>query len=88
MIRTAVTSNGKDMHVEVKVGVLHTSRELTVESELSPSDVERLVDEAVTAGKPLRLEDARGSVMIIPSSTLAYVEIGSTKRGGVGFGML
>ncbi|MDO5699674.1 MAG: DUF3107 domain-containing protein [Dermatophilus congolensis] len=76
------------MHVEVKVGVLHTSRELTVESELTPAEVENLVQQAVSGGSALRLEDARGSIVVVPAATLAYVEIGSTKRGGVGFGML
>lgn len=74
--------------MEVKVGVLHTSRELTVESELSPAEVEKLVGAAVQEGVPLRLEDARGNIVVVPPNTLAYVEIGGTKRGGVGFGML
>lgn len=74
--------------MEVKVGVLHTSRELTVESDLGPQEVEKLVEQAIQGMGPLRLEDTRGNVFVVPASTLAYVEIGSTRRGGVGFGML
>lgn len=74
--------------MEVKIGVLHTPRELTIESELSAEEVHGLVDAALTEGKALRLEDQRGSQIIVPAATLAYVEIAGQKRGGVGFGML
>ncbi len=74
--------------MEVKVGVLHTSRELTIESDLAPEAVEALVTQAITTGSPLRLEDTRGNVVLVPAATLAYAEVGSPKRAGVGFGML
>lgn len=74
--------------MEIKVGVQNSSRELSVESALSPEEVQSLVDNALSQGHPLRLEDERGSVVVVPSSAVAYVEIGSPKQRGVGFGML
>ncbi|MBO3129680.1 DUF3107 domain-containing protein [Dermatophilus congolensis] len=74
--------------MEVKIGVLHTTRELSVESTLSHEEVQALVDKAVSQGAPLRLEDEKGRVVVVPAATLGYVEIGSPRKGGVGFGML
>lgn len=74
--------------MEIKVGVQNSSRELSVECELTTEEVQKLVDESITQGTPLRLEDERGSVVVVPAAALAYVEIGSPKQRGVGFGML
>jgi hypothetical protein len=74
--------------VEVKIGVLHTARELALESDETQADVEAAVTQAVAAGTPLRLTDSQGSVVLVPSAHVAYVEIGAPRRGGVGFGTL
>ncbi len=74
--------------MEVKIGVLHAAREISFESKEDPENIEAAVIAAVASGKPLRLLDERGSVIIVPVSNLGYIEIGAAKRGGVGFGTL
>jgi hypothetical protein len=75
--------------VEIKIGVQHANRELTVESALSPDEVESAVSAALsgTSGV-LVLEDDKGRKIIVPADRLAYVEIGEQSARRVGFGAL
>jgi len=82
-----VTPRPKGDLVEVKIGVQNTSREITLESEQSPEEIEVAVSASFENSTPLRLVDHKGSIVLVPSSALAYVEIGAPRRGGVGFGM-
>lgn len=74
--------------MEIKIGVLHTSREITLESDQTPEEIEQAVAAALKSGTVLRLVDRKGSVILVPGATLAYIEIGSQRKGGVGFGQL
>ncbi len=71
--------------MEVKIGVQHSPRELTVESDETPEAVERLVSEAVAGDGVLALTDSRGRRIIVPATKIAYVEIGGGASGAVGF---
>jgi hypothetical protein len=75
--------------VEVKIGVQHANRELVLESEQSPEEVQELVAEAL-AGKTglLQLTDEKGRRVLIPADRLAYVEIGEVSTRKVGFGAI
>jgi hypothetical protein len=75
--------------VEIKIGVQHASRELSVESSLTPDEVAAAVSDAVS-GKTgvLVLEDEKGRRVIVPADRLAYVEIGEQTTRRVGFGAL
>ena len=84
----SVTPRPKGDLVEVKIGVQNTSREITLDSEQSPEEIEAAVTAACSNAGPLRLVDAKGSVVLVPASALAYVEIGAPRKGGVGFGVL
>lgn len=70
--------------MEVKIGVQHVSRELTLESAQSPEEVEKLVAEALT-GSVLQLVDEKGRRVIVPAEKLAYVEIAEQGHRPVGF---
>lgn len=74
--------------MEVKIGVQNTSREITIDSEQSPEEIEAAVTSAFGGSGQLRLVDTKGSVVLVPAQALAYVEIGAPRKGGVGFGML
>ena len=74
--------------VEVKIGVQNVAREIVLESELSPEEVETLVTTALTDGGLLNLVDDSGRRVIIPVATIGYVDLGATKKGSVGFGTL
>jgi hypothetical protein len=75
--------------VEVKIGVQHANRELVLESELSPAEVEQVVADAFS-GKSnlLSLTDEKGRKILIPADRLAYVEIGEVSGRKVGFGAI
>jgi Protein of unknown function (DUF3107) len=76
------------MTVEVKIGVQYSARELVVDSNLSPAEVEKLVTTALAAGGLLSLTDERGRKIMVPVEKLAYIEIGEANERRVGFGNL
>ena len=77
------------LSVEIKIGVQHASRELSVESALTPDEVESAVSAALSGETGLLvLEDEKGRKVIVPADRLAYVEIGEQSVRRVGFGAL
>jgi hypothetical protein len=72
--------------VEVKIGVLHTPREIVLESSQTPAEVEEMVKEALKGvdGR-LALSDERGRKVIVPANLIAYVEIAQADVRRVGF---
>lgn len=75
--------------MEVKIGVQHAPREITLESRQSAEEVERAVADAL-GGKErlLSLVDEHGRKILVPADRLAYVEIGEPTARKVGFGAL
>jgi Protein of unknown function (DUF3107) len=71
--------------MEVKIGVIHASRELTIDTSLDASDVEEQVRSALSDGGVLSLSDTKGRRVVVPVEKLAYVEIATTTAGQVGF---
>ena len=72
--------------MEVKIGVAESPRELVVSSSEAPDQVEALVTEALgNDQKLLTLTDDKGRRYVIPSSRIAYVEIGPGEGRRVGF---
>jgi len=75
--------------VEIKIGVQHAARELSLESELSAEEVEKTVSAALTGKTSLLvLTDEKGRKVIVPTDRLAYIEIGEPSSRRVGFGAL
>ena len=72
--------------MEVKIGIQHASRELVLETDDSGEDVEAAVSKALsTDDGVVVLTDTKGRKIIVPASKLAYVELGSSVVGQVGF---
>jgi hypothetical protein len=72
--------------VEVKIGVLHTPREIVLESTQTHDEVEALVATALkSVDGQLVLTDERGRRVIIPANLVAYVEIAQGDQRKVGF---
>lgn len=75
--------------MEVKIGVLHTPREIVLESGQSADEVEQAVAEALKGESPLlSLVDEHGRKVLVPADRLAYVELGEAAPRKVGFGAL
>ena len=62
--------------VEIKVGVVDTPREITVESDETAEAITKAVSSAIDKGTLLSLTDSRGRTVLVPSAKIAYVEIG------------
>lgn len=71
--------------MEVKIGVQFAPRELSLESAQSPTEVEKLVQQAIEAGGTLNLIDDKGRRVIVPVEKIAYVEIAEASPRQVGF---
>jgi Protein of unknown function (DUF3107) len=72
--------------VEVKIGVADSPRELTVSTGDSPDAIEAIVTAALqnTQGL-LTLTDDKGRRYMVPTSRVAYIEIGPADSRRVGF---
>jgi Protein of unknown function (DUF3107) len=71
--------------MEVKIGVQHAPRELSVDTADSAEDVQAALDKALADNSTLALSDNRGRQVLIPARNIAYIEIGSSASGQVGF---
>ena len=71
--------------MEVKIGVQHAPRELTLESAQTPAEVEQAVSEAMAKDGVLTLTDEKGRRVIVPVDKVAYVEIAETSNRPFGF---
>jgi hypothetical protein len=74
--------------VEVKIGVTDSPRELIFNSAQTPTEVEKLVTDAL--GKDagvLTFTDEKGRRFLVQTSRIAYVEIGAADVRRVGFGV-
>ncbi|MCW2754213.1 MAG: hypothetical protein JWQ32_1624 [Marmoricola sp.] len=71
--------------MEVKIGVTHANRELTVDTALDADAVEKLVNKALGDGGLLSLTDVKGRRIVVPVEKLAYIEISTSTAGQVGF---
>ncbi len=72
--------------MEVKIGVQNVAREIVLDSAQSADEVAALVEAAVAAGGTLRLTDASGRSVVVPTTVLGYVETGGSGERRVGFG--
>ncbi|MCW2819707.1 MAG: hypothetical protein JWR42_2494 [Marmoricola sp.] len=71
--------------MEVKIGVQHASRELTIDTTLDADGVEKAVSAALEQGGVLSLVDSKGRRLVVPGEKLAYIEITTSTTGTVGF---
>lgn len=72
--------------MDVKIGVLHTAREIVVDSAQTPDEVQELVAAALKSiDGQLVLTDEKGRKVIIPANLVAYVDIAQADTRRVGF---
>lgn len=74
--------------MEVKIGVVYSAKELSVELDGKADEVVAMIEDALKGGAPvLWLTDKKGRRVGVPSDKVAYIEVAEedvTKR--VGFG--
>lgn len=71
--------------MEVKIGVQNAQRELVLDTDSTPEDVEKMLVEALADSGVLRLKDTKGRSVVVPADKIAYVELGSPTSSAVGF---
>ncbi|MBP7819176.1 MAG: DUF3107 domain-containing protein [Rhodoluna sp.] len=72
--------------MDIRIGIRDSSREIAFESAQSAIEVEATVAAVLEGGaKVLKLTDNKGRRFIVPTESLAYVEIGAEESRRVGF---
>jgi polysaccharide deacetylase 2 family uncharacterized protein YibQ len=71
--------------VEVKIGVQHAQRELVLDTDSTPDEIEAKLAEALAGSGVLRLADVKGRAVVVPADKIAYVELGNPTASTVGF---
>ncbi|MGA0566524.1 DUF3107 domain-containing protein [Rathayibacter sp. KR2-224] len=72
--------------MEIRIGIVNAPRELSFESNQPAAEVEEAVTAALSSSATtLELRDDHGSLFIVPTAGIAYVQIGSEESRRVGF---
>ena len=71
--------------MEIRIGVQNVARELVLESDETAEKVLAAVEAALAKSAVLTLKDSRGRRVVVPTATLAYVEMGEDTPRHVGF---
>jgi hypothetical protein len=86
------TSSGTTEHalegieVEIRIGIVNAPRELSFESSQTSAEIESAVSAALGGSSTtLQLRDEHGSLFVVPTAGIAYVQIGSEESRRVGF---
>jgi hypothetical protein len=73
--------------VEVKIGIQSGPRELVVDTDAEPEQVERELSEALSADHGvLALSSRNGNRLLVPADKIAYIEFAASEGRRVGFG--
>lgn len=76
--------------MEVKIGIHSVPRELIVETETPPEDIERALSAALEAapgsGAVFALEVEKGGRVLVPADKIAYLEFVGPESRRIGFG--
>ena len=72
--------------MEVRIGIRDNAGSLSFESSLSPKDLTATISQAIKSGEPLvELSDDKGKTILVPTNSIAFVEIGAEQGRRVGF---
>ena len=74
--------------MEVKIGIQSIPRELVVETNSSPEEIERSLASALADGGLFVLLDGKDGKIMVPADKIGYVEFSGVELRRVGFGSL
>ena len=73
-------------HVDIRIGITNSPREISFETAQTADEVEKVVGDALDGGKSyVTIADSKGKTYLVPTASLAYVEVGSEESRKVGF---
>jgi len=74
--------------MEIRIGIINSPRELNFESSQPASEVQKAITTALDSAAPLLvLNDDKDKTYLVPTATIAFVEIGGDESRRVGFVM-
>jgi len=72
--------------MEIRIGIRENQRDLSFETNLSSAQVSNLISTAFASKQELvSFEDDKGATILVPTASIAYVEIGAEQSRRVGF---
>ena len=72
--------------MEVRIGVRENGAALSFESAMTAKELSAQIANAIKTSEPLvELKDEKGKTILIPTSSIAFVEIGADQGRRVGF---
>jgi len=75
------------MTMEVKIGVQHVGRELSVETESSPAEILDALNTALADDAVFSLSDPKGHTIAVLAQKVAYLYFTAESGRKVGFGL-
>ncbi len=72
--------------MEIRIGIANTGRELSFEMNEGAAEVKKSLAAALdSAATHVTFADSKGNSYVIPTASLAYVEIGTEESRRIGF---
>ncbi|MDT0179981.1 DUF3107 domain-containing protein [Microbacterium sp. ARD31] len=72
--------------MEIRIGIANTGRELSFETNEPAAAVKKSIADALDAqSSHVTFADAKGNSYIVPTASLAYIELGTEESRRVGF---
>lgn len=71
--------------MDITIGIQNTARELNLELEGTKEEITKDLKKQLS-GELLELTDARGNLVILPTQTIAFVQLNAEAGRKVGFG--
>lgn len=85
-MRAGTPGAGKGTTVEIRIGIANTGRELSFETAESSDAVKASVAEALSSSAAfVTFTDVKGNSYIVPTTGLAFIELGTEETRRVGF---
>ena len=72
--------------MEVKVGIQHVNREITIETDETAVQVVEAFNRALSEDSILTLTDTSGGSVLVRADKVAYLDLGKERVRRVGFG--
>jgi Protein of unknown function (DUF3107) len=72
--------------VEVKIGIQSIPRELVIETNTSPEEIESSLAAALADGGLFVLTDDKDGKIVVPADKIGYLEFSGVEQRRVGFG--
>lgn len=71
--------------MEIKIGMKSVAREIALDIDKSPEELQKLLKDAIATGEIIDLVDKRESHTLLNAGNIAYVEFAPERQNRIGF---